>query len=213
MYNLSSVAGLPVNIGVSWRDAGTDAEKVLAIGADYGNAYADGFYGMINARMLFQRDIWWGTSLSASGKDYKLTGIAFDNFFQYKAGAMTIALRAPFVLRGLAGETGAHVKLDASNDPSYLYWSAKFSYALDGLTVYVAAGSDYDDNLNAWVFTKENASDTFNVTIHPGVTFNIGAAAFDIGARFDIKDAAASTNGGKYRPFAWSIPFTATIGF
>lgn len=213
MYNLSSVAGLPVNIGVSWRDAGTDAEKVLAIGADYGNAYADGFYGMLNARMLFQRDIWWGTSLSASGKDYKLTGIAFDNFFQYKAGAMTIALRAPFVLRGLAGETGAHVKLDASNDPSYMYWSLKFSYALDGLTVYVGAGSDYDDNLNAWVFYKDNAADTFNVTIHPGVTFNIGAAAFDIGARFDIKDAAASTNGGKYRPFAWSIPFTATIGF
>ena len=221
MYNLSSVAGLPVNIGVSWRDAGTDAEKVLAIGADYGNAYADGFYGMINARMLFQRDIWWGTSLSASGKDYKLTGIAFDNFFQYKAGAMTIALRAPFVLRGLAGTMynswalTTPVTLDASNDPSYMYWSLKFSYALDGLTVYVAAGSDYDDNLNAWVFTKENASDTFNVTIHPGVTFNIGAAAFDIGARFDIKDAELKTGSTTeyYRPFAWSIPFTATIGF
>ena len=215
MYNLSSVAGIPVNVGVSWRDAGTDAEKVLAIGADYGNAYADGFYGMLNARMLFQRDIWWGTSLSESGKDYKLTGIAFDNFFQYKAGAMTIALRAPFVLRGLAGETGAHVKLDASNDPSYMYWSLKFSYALDGLTVYVGAGSDYDDSNNAWVFWKEKAENSFNVTIHPGVTFNIGAVAFDIGARFDIKDAVASTTtaGAYVRPFAWSIPFLATIGF
>ncbi|MCR5188153.1 MAG: hypothetical protein K6C97_04395 [Treponema sp.] len=218
MYNLSSVAGIPVNIGVSWRDAGNEGNKVLAIGADYGNAYADGFYGMINARMLFDRGLkngsyWYGSFFKTNDKEVALSGIAFDNFFQYKAGAMTIALRAPFVLRGLAGTLADGTKLDASNDPSYMFWSAKFSYALDGLTVYVAAGSDYDDGRNAWVFWKENAADTFNVTIHPGVTFNVGACAFDIGARIDINDAAASSNGGKYRPISWSIPFTATIGF
>ena len=230
MYNLSSVAGIPVNVGVSWRDGGTDAPKILAVGADYGNAYADGFYGMLNARMFFDYGVktggWYNyvfhnPNVANAEKVYKLTGIAFDNFFQYKAGAMTIALRAPFVLRGLAGKAtenwagGNSVDMDASIDPSYMYWSLKFSYALDGLTVYVGAGSDYDDNLNAWVFTKENAADTFNVTIHPGVTFNVGACAFDIGARFDIKDAVASTvtAGAKVRPFAWSIPFLATIGF
>ncbi len=216
-YNLSSVAGLPVNVAVAWRDAGNSGNKVLAVGADYGNAYADGFYGMINARMLFDRGLknggyWYSSFFKTNNEEVVLSGIAFDNFFQYKAGAMTIAFRAPFVLRGLAGTLADGTKLDASNDPSYMFWSAKFSYALDGLTVYVAAGSDYDDGRNAWVFWKTNPEDTFNVTIHPGVTFNIGAAAFDIGARFDIKDAETA-NGKKYRPFAWSIPFTATIGF
>ncbi|MCR5189400.1 MAG: hypothetical protein K6C97_10725, partial [Treponema sp.] len=225
MYNLSGVADIPMNIGVSWRDEGTDAVKILAIGADYGNAYAEGFYGMINARMFFDYGIkvggWYNyTFAQNAGKDvYKLTGIALDNFFQYKAGAMTIALRAPVVIRGLAkdayqGWTGGNaVTLDAATDPSYMYWSMKFSYALDGLTIYVGAGSDYDDNLNAWVFAKTDAADTFNVTIHPGVTFNVGACAFDIGARIDIKDAATNSSGAKYRPIAWSIPFTATIGF
>ncbi|MBQ1710169.1 MAG: hypothetical protein II032_03550 [Treponema sp.] len=216
-YNLSSVADLPVTIGVSWRDEGTDAIKILAIGADYGNAFAEGFYGMLNARMFFSQKVGSAT-VSATGKDYKLTGIAFDNFFRLKSGAMTIDLRAPFVLRGLAGQTvnaaGVATALNATNDPSYMYLSAKFSYALDGLTIYVGAGSDYDDNLNGWVFNS-TFGDTFNLTIHPGVTFNVGACAFDIGARFDIKDAVATTANAnvKYHPFAWSIPFTATIGF
>ena len=216
-YNLSSVADLPVTIGVSWRDEGTDAIKILAIGADYGNAFAEGFYGMLNARMFFSQKVGSAT-VSATGKDYKMTGIAFDNFFRFKTGAMTIDLRAPIILRGLAGQTvsaaGVATALNATNDPSYMYMSAKFSYALDGLTIYVGAGSDYDDNLNGWVFNS-TFGDNFNLTIHPGVTFNVGACAFDIGARFDIKDAVASTTNAnaKYHPFAWSIPFTATIGF
>ena len=222
-YNLSSVADLPVTIGVSWRDEGTDAIKILAIGAEYGNAFAEGFYGMLNARMFFSQKVGSAT-VSANGKDYKMTGIAFDNFFRFKTGAMTIDLRAPIILRGLAGQTvsadGVATVLNETNDPSYMYLSAKFSYALDGLTIYVGAGSDYDDNLNGWVFNnipgdKYNFGDNFNLTIHPGVTFNVGACAFDIGARFDIKDADKSkTNpNAKYHPFAWSIPFTATIGF
>lgn len=216
-YNLSSVADLPVTIGVSWRDEGTDAIKILAIGADYGNAFAEGFYGMLNARMFFSQKVGSAT-VSATGKDYKMTGIAFDNFFRFKTGAMTIDLRAPIILRGLALQTvsadGVATALNETNDPSYMYLSAKFSYALDGLTIYVGAGSDYDDSLNGWVFNKE-FGDNFNLTIHPGVTFNVGACAFDIGARFDIKDAVASTTNpnAKYHPFAWSIPFTATIGF
>ena len=216
-YNLSSVADLPVTIGVSWRDEGTDAIKILAIGAEYGNAFAEGFYGMLNARMFFSQKVGSAT-VSATGKDYKMTGIAFDNFFRFKTGAMTIDLRAPIILRGLAGQTvsadGVATALNATNDPSYMYLSAKFSYALDGLTIYVGAGSDYDDNLNGWVFNKD-FGDNFNLTIHPGVTFNVGACAFDIGARFDIKDAIKSTTNpnAKYHPFAWSIPFTATIGF
>ena len=216
-YNLSSVADLPVTIGVSWRDEGTDAIKILAIGADYGNAFAEGFYGMLNARMFFSQKVGSAT-VSATGKDYKMTGIAFDNFFRFKTGAMTIDLRAPIILRGLAGQTvsadGVATALNETNDPSYMYLSAKFSYALDGLTIYVGAGSDYDENLDGWVFNKD-FGDNFNLTIHPGVTFNVGACAFDIGARFDIKDAVASTTNAnaKYHPFAWSIPFTATIGF
>ena len=216
-YNLSSVADLPVTIGVSWRDEGTDAIKILAIGAEYGNAFAEGFYGMLNARMFFSQKVGSAT-VSATGKDYKMTGIAFDNFFRFKTGAMTIDLRAPIILRGLAGQTvsadGVATALNETNDPSYMYLSAKFSYALDGLTIYVGAGSDYDENLDGWVFNKD-FGDNFNLTIHPGVTFNVGACAFDIGARFDIKDAVASTTNAnaKYHPFAWSIPFTATIGF
>ena len=214
-YNLSSVADLPVTIGVSWRDEGTDAIKILAIGADYGNAFAEGFYGMLNARMFFSQKVGSAT-VSATGKDYKMTGIAFDNFFRFKTGAMTIDLRAPIILRGLALQTvsadGVATALNGTNDPSYMYLSAKFSYALDGLTIYVGAGSDYDENLDGWVFNKD-FGDNFNLTIHPGVTFNVGACAFDIGARFDIKDAVASTTNAKYHPFAWSIPFTATIGF
>ncbi len=203
VYNLSSVAEIPLSIGVSWRDEGTDKVKILAVGFDYGNAFADGFYGMLNARMFFSNKV--GGNYLTANNAFKMTGIAFDNFFRFKAGAMTIDLRAPFVLRGLAGSFADGSAINAANDPSYMYLSAKFSYALDGLTIYVGAGSDYDESLKGWVFNS-TFGDNFYLTIHPGVTFNVGACAFDIGARFDIQDGAK-------HPFKWAIPFSATVGF
>ena len=206
--DLNALASIPLTAAVSWRDEGTNATKVLAIGADYGNAWANGIYAMLNARMLFDDSI----AAYGSGEKTYLTGISFDNYFKFTKDALCVEARLPFVLRGLAKDllNGA----DASvADPSYMFWEFRVKYALDGFTPYLNVGTDIRNNHDGWVFYKENMADTFNVDIKPGVTFNVGAASFDVSALISIKDAVAKNDGSKYRPIQWSIPFEVGLAF
>lgn len=177
-YDLAGATDLPIVIAASWRDAGKDAVKVLAIGGTYGARYAEGFYAYLNARLNFNDG---------------LKGIAIDNHFRFASGAFEAQLRAPVIIR-LAG---------TDEDPSYLEFSGKVSYALDGFTPYLLFGSDIN---NKGEIAFNNFGDDFTLTIQPGVTCNVGACALDVAAKIDISSGSEKTIG-------WSVPFTASVAF
>jgi len=177
-YDLAGATDLPIVIAASWRDEGTDARKILAIGGTYGARYAEGFYAMVNARLNINDG---------------LKGIAIDNHFRFASGAFEAQLRAPVIIR-LAG---------TDDDPSYLEFSGKVSYALDGFTPYLLFGSDIN---NAGEIAFNNFGDDFTLTIKPGVTCNVGACALDVAAKIDISSGSEKT-------IAWSVPFEASVAF
>ncbi|MCR4734084.1 MAG: hypothetical protein K5829_03645 [Treponema sp.] len=182
-YNLSAVADLPLSIGVSWRDNGYNDWKVLGIGADYGNPWADGLYAMVNGRLRFNE-----------GDAGKLDGITVDNYFKFTAGAFQAHLRAPVTIRL------------ADNDDSWLVWSAKVQYALDGFTPYFLFGNDLD-NKGAWMLS-DKFGDTFNMQLKPGVATNVGACSIDLAVKIDIP-----AKDDLYGSFAWSVPFELSVAF
>lgn len=193
-YDLSGVAGIPLNVGVQWKDAGTKARKVLAVGASYGNPYGDFFHGMLNVRMCID-----DTNAAYDGSntgDMKLRGIAFDNYFKINSGALQVHLRAPVTIR-VSGDDG---------DDSYMQWSAKVQYAMDGFTPYVLMGSDIDNN-GAMRFAK--FAEDFEMQIQPGVTFSVGSCAMDVAAKIMIAPKGTSDKNA----LSWGIPFNARVSF
>lgn len=182
-YDLSGLASIPLTVGAEFRDAGTKVEKVLGIGAKYGNRYGSGFYGMVEGRLRMNED--------DSGK---LNGITINNHFRYSAGAFEAQLRAPVTIRL------------ADNDPSWLAWSAKVSYALDGFTPYFLFGNDLN---NAGAYKLDDMADTFGIELKPGVTLNVGAASIDLAALIDI----APKCGANTNAVSWSIPFEIGLAF
>ena len=196
-YDLNGLAGIPLSVGVSWRDNGKDDWKVLAIGADYGNEYAEGLYAMVNGRLRFNE-----------GDNGKLDGITIDNYFKYSVGALKAQLRAPVTIRL------------ADDDPSWLVWSAKVSYALDGFTPYLLIGNDLD-NKGAYLFGdgasmwwgKVSPSESFGMQIKPGVSFNVGACSIDVAVKLDV--LSKIDNGADHSKvgFKFAVPVELGVEF
>lgn len=187
-YDFNGLTGLPITAIASWRDegAGTAATKIAAIGADYGAAFGDGFYGFVNARMYMR-----GSNASwAAGNldDLKLRGIAIDNYFKYSVGALKVAAQVPVIIR-TSGE---------ANDPSYMLYDIKATYGIDAYTPYLEIC-----NNDAYTPIAFDGSQPFGIQIQPGVTFNVGSCALDVSVKFNLYDGA----------FAWSVPFTAGVQF
>ena len=209
-YGLSvqyaNIAGLPLSAGISWRDAGNKrninkwgdgadevqytnelSPKVLAIGADYGNNYAAGIYGMLNARLRFEQ------KAAEDKTTIALAGITFDNYVKYSIGALTLAGRFPVTVRLLKDEV------------SYMCWSAKVSYGLSGFTPYFLFGTDLDND-GAWKLSKDFV-DSMNWELQPGVTMNVGTCAIDIAAKVKLNAPIGEKDIG------WSVPFTLGVAF
>ena len=180
-YDLNGLAGIPLSVGVSWRDSGKDDWKLLGIGADYGVLYGDGLYAMLNGRLRFNE-----------GDNGKLAGITIDNFVKFATGAFKAEVRAPVTIR-----------LE-DNDPSWLVWSARVSYALDGFTPYLLLANDLDNTNAAWLLS-DAFGDTFNMQIKPGVTFNVGTCSIDAAVRLDIP-----AKGGNFK---FAVPVELGVKF
>ena len=194
-YSLSAVADLPLSIGVSWRDNGYNDWKVLGIGADYGNAWADGLYAMVNGRLRFNEN-----------DGGKLDGITVDNYFKFTAGAFVAHLRAPVTIRTSGND----------DDPSWLAWSAKVQYALDGFTPYFLFGNDMN-NAGAWALS-DKFGDTFTMQFKPGVELNVGACSINAGIVLDLAWGDADHNGTGLlqwaaKKFTWSVPVEFSVAF
>ncbi len=80
--DLNSFAEIPVVAAVSFRDAGKDAAKILAIGASYGQEYSGLFYGFINARLKFEK----------MGDAFEMTTVTLDNWFKFTVDKLGINL-------------------------------------------------------------------------------------------------------------------------
>lgn len=212
-YSLSGM-GLPASVAVSYRDAGKGKEKILSIGADYGNNWADGFYGFINARLRFEDLSYSKLDAAAakpgfSGKEYSwnkegaLSAVAFDNYFKFSTGAFKVLARIPVTIRTTKDLVDGKQKASdyGFTDPSYMSYELKAFYALDGFTAYVDIEND-----TAVTFNDKFAETALDMFVQPGVTFNVGSAAFDIGLQLDIpnKEGAA---------LAWSVPFNVAVAF
>ena len=211
-YNLSNLLGLPMTAAISWRDAGKDSTKILAIGADYGNNFAAGLYAMMNVRLRFEK-----TSLDfPKGADsYSVTlanlafgGIAIDNYFKYSVGALNVQARLPVTVRGFVDPsdngnswyTSTNSK-KADIDPSWMSYEVKVTYAFDSFNAYLDIEND-----NACTFNSAAKETFLNMNVQPGVTFNVGTCALDLGLMIDVPNKKGANIG-------WSIPFTASVAF
>ncbi len=181
-YDLNGIAGIPLAVGIEFRSAGTKAEKVLGIGASYGNRYGEGFYGMVEGRLRMNE-----------GNSEKLDGITINNHFRYATGAFEAHLRAPVTIR--TGE----------NEAAWMVWSAKVSYALNNITPYILLAND--DNWG-WLWTlNDKFADSFCLTVKPGITFNVGAVSFDIAAKIDVANKSSNNAVSWSLPFEVSLAF------
>ena len=204
-------ADFPLSAAISWRDAGKGKEKILAVGADYGNNWADGFYGMLNVRMRFE-DVKYeitDKNFVEPGKILQrtwdcgtvLSAIVFDNYFKYSVSGLSIQLRAPVTIRMVSDMDG---KFKASefgySDPSWMAYELYVSYPIGSVTTYLDV-----DNDNAITFNDKFVDKVLQMNIKPGVKFNVGACSFDMGVQISLAEGAKSVS--------WSVPFLAALAF
>jgi len=190
-YNLQGATDLPITLGASWRDAGTDDTKILAVGGTYGNEWSEGFFAMLNARFNIGKNdhAWW-----SSDNEVAFRGVALDNYFKFTTGALCAELRAPVMIRFSGND----------DDPSYMVFSARVKYALDGFTPYFLFGSDLDND--GEIAFNDTFGDDFNIELKPGVQFNVGSCAIDLAALISV-------GRGADRVIGWSVPFELSVAF
>ncbi|MBR1639442.1 MAG: hypothetical protein IJ688_08660 [Treponema sp.] len=210
-YGLAGVAGIPMNIAASYRDAGKDGVKIAAIGAEYGNRYGSGLYALFNARFRFENFSYsavdskvgaYGTSYTWKKKN-ALQAVAFDTMFRYKVEALEILGRFPVTLRTVQDVTANGKKASDYDfkNPSWMSYELKVIYALDGLNVYLDVEND-----TAVTFDKNFAETCLDMNVQPGITCNFGGAALDLGLKLDIPNKKGANLG-------WSVPFNVAIAF
>jgi len=188
-----------VSAGIGFCDNGYGSYKKLRFGADYS---ASGLYAMLQGNLFFDDPNFTTQGWSDASKVWTLTGICIDNYFEYSTGALKLQLTAPVTLR----------ITDVEGDDSYMSLNFKASYGLDGFTPYFSIGTPgfvgSSSNAEDSSFTEWNLKDfDFSIAALPGVTFNVGEAAFDVGVGIVYNDA------DKADIVTWAIPFKVSIGF
>jgi hypothetical protein len=217
------LADTGVSVTGAWRDNGKDSWKMARFGADltkgpfYG--FVDGI-AMIEGKCSTVGKTTPGTVITGSTVDYsnKLSGISVDNYFSYNFGAVNLQARFPVTLR----------LLDSEHDPSYMTYCVKASFPQNGFTPFLqvqnidtgdgegSVTNDYGKDFPI-VFKSGDASSNsgdaygFNVSIQPGVAFNVGIASLDIRAVFDFNTASGTTTSNP--SFVWSVPVVARVSF
>ena len=210
-YGLSGVAGIPMNIAASYRDAGKDGVKIAAIGAEYGNRYGSGLYALFNTRFRFENFSYSAVDpdVGTYGTTYKwnkknaLQAVAFDTMFRYKVDAWEILGRFPVTLRTVQDVTANGKKASdyGFKNPSWMSYELKVIYAFDSLNVYLDVEND-----TAVTFDKNFAETCLDMNVQPGITCNFGGAALDLGLKLDIPNKKGANLG-------WSVPFNVAIAF
>ncbi len=206
-----AIPGMPMSAAITWRDAGKDAEKILSVGAEYGNMWAAGFYGFLNIRARFE-NIEYATvnadakpmPLALSWKTDKsvLSAVVFDNFVKYSVGAFQVLGRFPVTVRTTKDLTGdANASDWGRKDPSWMSYEVKCSYALGQFTPYLDIEND-----NAITFDEGLKESILNMTVKAATTVNVGSAAIDAGLQIAVPNKKGANLG-------WSVPFNVAVAF
>lgn len=161
-------------------DNGKDANKFAGIGADFGN-WGTPYYGFANVGLFLNKD--------------GLVGFALDDYISYRIDAFTIQAHIPFVM---FKELDSWVPQAGKWRPA-MFVSVKALYAMDGFTPYLLITNEPDGAANQWKLDDFK----FVMTFQPGVTFNVGTAAFDIAARIDVEEG---------KDVSWKVPCGITVG-
>lgn len=207
-YDLTGLTGLPLNAGITYRDAGKDGVKIAAVGVEYGNRYGSGFYGMVNTRFRFENFSYnkFDTSVFTSYTwevENALQAVAFDTMFRYAAGAFNVMARFPITIRTV-GEVTADGKKATDYgyvDPSWMSYEIKATYGIGMFSPYLDIEND-----NAVTFDDNFTESFLQMNVQPGVSFNIGTCAIDVGLKITIPNKEGVN-------LAWAIPFNASIAF
>ena len=205
---------LGLSIGAAYRDDGKDNLKLLTVGADFG---VDSFYGFLQGKLNFDDHSDGNYSFAADKYGMTLRGVTIDNYFEYNFGFMKLQATLPVTIRGLvAYDTDAEKKAD----PSYMTARIKATIPLNAISAYAIIGSDEGHDLDTigqsaggsgmWTF-NDTFGDTFNMYIKPGVSFNVGVCALDIGVELSFANMKAGND--VKTNFAWAVPFSATVAF
>ena len=218
-YDFAGLLGLPLSAAVSYRDAGKDDVKIAAIGAEYGNRYAAGFYGFLNVRTRFENfsytyvdestktPAFIGTKHTLT-QDNALQAVMIDNMVKYQADAFQVLGRFPVTVRTVKDVAG----LAAANgyvDPSWMAYELKAIYGFSAFSVY----ADFEND-HAITFDKNFLPVFLNSTVKAGVTANFGTVALDSGVKVDLPTFAKED--GKLKStsnMTWSVPFNLSIAF
>ncbi len=193
--DLNSFAEIPVVAAVSFRDAGKDAAKILAIGASYGQENSGLFYGFINARLKFEK----------MGDAFEMTTVTLDNWFKFTVDKLGIQLAVPVVLRTY---TAPNVSAEAKNlaDPHWMLARLKVTYNMGAFTPYLYAETTR-------LAFNEKLGESFGILVKPGVSFNVGSCALDIAASFGINRGIGDGVAVTKDTLTWAVPVTFAVSF
>ena len=193
--DLNSFAEIPVVAAVSFRDAGKDAAKILAIGASYGQEYSGLFYGFINARLKFEK----------MGDAFAMTNVTLDNWFKFTVDKLGIQLAVPVVLRTY---TAPNVSAETKNltDPHWMLARLKVTYNMGAFTPYLYAETTR-------LAFNEKLGEGFGILVKPGVSFNVGSCALDIAASFGINRGIGDGVAVTKNTLTWAVPVTFAVAF
>lgn len=205
--DLNNFAGIPVTVVANWLNAvKKDASKDMyanefAIGASYGNAWVDGLYAHLVARIGFRdgKESYSGELKSLLG-DWDNTdknSMIIDNAVRYNAGAFQAWLSVP-VLIDLDKDNDGD---DGKNCNTGLGFVVKASYSLGSVTPYAKLSQvDMGDGKDGRFVDFK-----FKPTVELGADFSVGSCSMGISAKAKIP--------GEKENLAWSIPFYATVAF
>ena len=205
--DLNNFAGIPVTVVANWlnavkKDASIDMyANEFAIGASYGNAYADGLYAHLVARIGFRdgKESWGGELKSLLG-DWDNTdknSMIIDNAVKYTAGAFHAWLSVPVLIDLDKDNDGK----DGENCNTGLGFVVKADYKLGSVTPFVKLSQvDMGDGKDGRFVDFK-----FKPTVEVGADFNVGSCSMGISAKAKIP--------GEKENLSWSIPFYATMAF
>ena len=154
----SNIADLPLSATVVYADK--NQNKVIGIGADYGNKFGAGLYAFANINIAFD-------------KDFKFTALSVDNYEKYVVDALKVEAHLPVSIYKNGDKVGVG-----------MHASVKASYTIDAFTPYLVVTNEPDGDAG-WVF-DDNFADNFKITTNVGTTFGVGSANFDAYLRLDF---------------------------
>lgn len=184
---------------LSFRDNGSKDWKVARAAVGY---EANGIYAFVQPC--------FGIDWVAAEEKYKMTGLCFDLYGEYKIGSWAFIGRCPVTLRFTKDD----------NDPSYFEYLlyAKYNFGTIGnmgdFSTYLSVGSLNHDGDKPYAFYKfgEGFTDSVNFDAKAGVIFMVGAVEFDVAFEL-LYNSNDYMNTYDHVRCEWRVPFTTEIRF